>query len=239
MSGLPSGFDAETRGIMPDEYVTHLHLLRHGEVALPHGVVVQEVERVMRGRVVRGQLDVELSGKGQTQSIQLCLWLRRQFPKPDIVWSSDLIRCTAMAEHILRQQGVEYRTDARLREQDMGEWQGDTWSEITARDGAAVTAYWDDYLNARPTGGETYRELHERVSNWWVEQADTVRNKRVVIVTHAGVIRSFQCSLLGIDPSQALRFAPSVASHSGFLISEAGAVQTSFGERGWFVGSKR
>lgn len=227
MNSDPSGqFDAATRDIMPDEAVTHLHLLRHGEV-------VQ-----MDERIVRGQLDVELSQEGTKQSKLLASWLHRQFPKPDIVWSSDLGRCTELARHVSRHSGVEVRTDKRLREQDMGEWQGDAWSEITARDGAAVTAYWDDYLDARPTGGETYRELHERVSVWWAKQAKGSPNKRIVIITHVGVIRSFQCSLLGIDPSQALRFAPAVGSHSSFLISEAGGVQTSFGERGYQAGSQ-
>ena len=115
----------------------------------------------------------------------------------------------------------------------MGDWQGKGWSEITAHDGAAVTAYWDDYVNARPTGGESYRELHGRVRAWWREQEGLHADASIVVVTHVGVVRAFQCELLGIDLSDALRFAPAVASHSAFLISEAGAVQTSFGERPW------
>lgn len=218
MNEQPEGFDAATRGIMPDEQVTRLHLLRHGEV-------VQ-----MDERIVRGQLDVELSQDGQMKSMELAVMLRSRFSKADIIWSSDLQRCTFLAKRLSKNLGVEYRLDERLREQNMGDWQGRSWSDITAEDGAAVTAYWDDYLDARPTGGETYRELHERVGAWWSEQAEEVADKRVMIVTHVGVIRSFQCSLLGVDPSQALRFAPAVTSHSAFLISEAGAVQTCFGE---------
>ncbi len=215
----PAGFDAATRSIMPDEQVTRLHLLRHGEV------------EQMEQRVVRGQLDVNLSAHGRKQSTTLANWFCESEPKPDVIWSSDLTRCQFLAEQIAKLSGAELKLDARLREQDMGDWQGKTWGAISETDGAAVTAYWDDYLKARPTGGETYLELHERVQAWWREKHDPGANALIVIVTHVGVVRSFQCSQLGIDPCQALRFAPPVASHTSFLISEAGAVQTAFGER--------
>lgn len=217
----PSTFDGATRGIMPDEHVTRLHLLRHAEV------------EQMNQRVVRGQLDVELSERGRIQSDVLARWFCAEVPKPDVIWSSDLVRCRQLAEQIATATNSELIIDERLREQDMGDWQGKPWSEITAADGAAVTAYWDDYVDARPTGGETYRELHERIGAWWAEQQERAHNTCVAVVTHVGVLRSFQCSLLGIDLSDALRFAPAVASHSAFLLSEAGAVQTSFGERPW------
>ena len=51
--------DSATRAILPSALVTHVHLLRHGDVAQ------------MGARVVRGQLDVPLSPHGQAQSEQL------------------------------------------------------------------------------------------------------------------------------------------------------------------------
>lgn len=215
----PHRFDAATRGIMPREEVTRLHLFRHGEV------------EQMTERVVRGQEDVQLSENGIAQSAAVARWFVNGHEQPDAIWSSDLTRCRVLAELLAKESGAELHFDERLREQHMGDWQGKTWSEITAKDGAAVTAYWDDYLHARPTGGETYLELHQRVEAWWQERYDATVDTRIAVVTHVGVIRSFQCFLLGFNPSEALRFAPSVASHTSFLISEAGAVQTTFGER--------
>ncbi len=218
-------FDSTTRGIMPEERVQRLHLLRHGEVV------------AMRERLVRGQLDVELSDRGHEQSLQLSSWFNEQVPKPDALWSSDLKRCRVLAEELARLSGVSLQIDPRLREQNMGDWQGRTWREISATDGAAVTAYWDDYVDARPTGGESLRELHQRVESWWREQCAAEPHGCIVVVTHVGVLRSFQCSLLGLPLHDALRFAPEVASHTSFLISEESAVQTSFGERPWTFGS--
>ena len=57
--------------------------------------------------------------------------------------------------------------------------------------------------------------------------------QRLWVVTHVGVVRTLLCHLLGVPVSDALRFAPAVASHTGVLHSEAGAVLTSFGERPW------
>jgi alpha-ribazole phosphatase len=213
-------FDEFTTRIMPDRGVVHLHLLRHGEV-----------DR-LTDRVVRGQLDVALSQRGAEQSDSLARWMTSGEPAPDEVWSSDLERCRVLAEAVAR-PGVRVRYDERLREQNMGDWQGKTWHEITAQDGPAVTAYWDDYANATPTGGESYAELHARVASWWSDVLPELADKRIVVATHIGVIRSLTCSLLNVPIAESLRFAPAVGSHTSFLISEAGAVLCGFGERPW------
>ena len=220
-------FDEHTSGIMPDSDVTVLHLLRHGEV------------EKMTERVVRGQLDVGLSETGELQTRALARWFGRVEPRPDALWSSDLVRCRVLAEQVEQATGVAPRITERLREQDMGAWQGRTWKEITAEDGPRVTAYWDDYVRARPTDGESLGDLFDRVDAWWDEHFTSFRGKRVVLVTHIGVIRAFHCRFLGVPRSEALRFSPAVASHSSFLISEAGAVLNAFGERPWTLENGR
>lgn len=221
METTQNSFDEETRGIMPDEQVLRLHLLRHGEV------------EAMTERIVRGQLDHELSATGIEQSQALADWIEACVPDVSELWSSDLKRCRVLAEKIASRTSCDVQFEPRLREQDMGAWQGKTWQEITRADGAAVTAYWDNYVDACPTSGESYRQLHDRVGAWWQDVSQALQDKTVVVVTHVGVLRSLQCHLLGIPAEEALRFAPDVASHTSFLVSEAGAVQTSFGERPW------
>ena len=218
-------FDQHTSNIMPDADVTHVHLLRHGEVEL------------LTERVVRGQLDVELSAEGRRQSSLLASWFARTETKPDAIWSSDLVRCTELGEELSRLTGVALQRSSNLREQDMGAWQGRTWKEITVEDGARVTAYWDDYVNARPRDGESFGDLCKRVYDWWDEEWPELTGRRIVLVTHIGVIRALQCRFLGVELGEALRFAPSVASHSALLLSAAGAVTTSFGERPWTFGA--
>ena len=214
-------FDPATSAILPSSRVTHVHLLRHGEVA--------DLAR----RVVRGQIDVELSPRGRAQHAALVAWFARHEPRPDVVIASDLARCRELAQALGAAVERTPAIDPRLREQSMGSWEGRTWGEITAAEPDLVRAYWDDYFRARPSGGESLADLDRRIAGWWSATLAAHAGGRIVVVTHIGVIRVLLCRLLGIEGDQALRFAPATASHTAVLIGEAGAVVEAFGERPW------
>ncbi|MCA9773170.1 MAG: histidine phosphatase family protein, partial [Myxococcales bacterium] len=186
-------------------------------------------------RMVRGQLDVALAPAGEEQHARLVHWFTQAEPRPDRIFSSDLRRCRALAEALARATGAPVAFEKALREQSMGAWEGKTWSELTKIDGPAVTAYWDCYHEARPTGGESMEDLRARAVAWWERTEPTVTGKRVVLVTHIGVIRALACHFLGLPISEALRFAPATASHTSLLLAEAGAVISTFGERPWLT----
>ena len=206
------------------EEVTRITLLRHGEV------------EQLGERRVRGQFDAELSAHGVGQHARLAAWLRASGQVPDAVLTSDLTRCSELAERLRIATSAPLAIDERLREQHMGDWQGRTWREIQAEDSARATAYWDDYVETAPPGGESLRDLSERVGGWWDELVRERAGQRLWIVTHVGVIRAVLCRALGVPTSDALRFAPAVASSTELLTSESGAVLTSFGERPWLGG---
>lgn len=215
------GFDPTTTAMMPSEVVTRFVLLRHGEV------------ESFGERVVRGQLDAALSDEGVSQHARLVAWLREHEAAPDVLLSSDLSRCAQLAALLGEAFGVEPATTERLREQSMGRWQGRTWSDISAEDGPLVTAYWDDYANIAPPGGESLLDLSLRINAWYEEVLVAHAGRTIFVSTHIGVIRTLLCRLLGVAPTDALRFAPAVASSTEVLVSEAGAVLTRLGERPW------
>ena len=212
--------DAATRAILPDERVLHLHLLRHGEVL------------DFTERVVRGQLDVDVSEAGRGQHARLAEWLARHVPRPDLVLSSDLRRCRALAQAVTAATGAPLALDPRLREQSMGAWEGRTWRELTEAEPARVTAWWDDYVRARAPGGESLAELDVRARRAWDEHL-AGRSGRVVVVTHIGVIRCLLARALGRPLDEALRWAPAAASHTALSLAPAGAVLEALGERPW------
>jgi broad specificity phosphatase PhoE/nicotinamide riboside kinase len=220
-------FDAATQKVLPADWATHAHLLRHGEVA------------ELTERVVRGQLDAPLSERGVEQGAALARWLVRHEPRPDAVWTSDLARCRALGERLAGLHGAPLRVDPRLREQSMGAWEGRTWAAITAAEPAAVTAYWADYHAARPTQGESFADLEQRAGAWWDEALRAHRGGRIAVVTHVGVIRALLCRSLGVPGREALRFAPATASHTKVVLSEAGAVVSAVGERPWLALDER
>ncbi|GDX82796.1 phosphoglycerate mutase [Deltaproteobacteria bacterium] len=204
-------FDAATQRILPSSRLAHLHLYRHGEVET--GVA----------RVCRGQLDVALSDRGREQTFTAVQRFLTMHGAPNRVLTSDLHRCRAMAE----QFGVQPELLPGLREQDMGDWEGRTWESLTEADGPAVTAYWADYVNARPTGGESWAAACERVVATWGALGPL--QGRIVVCTHVGPIRALLCSWLGLPPGEGLRFAPGYATETRVLLAEAGAVLEAMG----------
>jgi len=200
------GFGADTRGAMPEDFVTRLFLFRHGEV------------EGMGAREVRGQRDVALSGHGREQHRQLAQWFGGEAVTRVI--SSPLVRCRELGEALSAAAGLKLELEPALTEQHMGAWQGRTWDEISRTEGRAINDYWDDYWHAAPPGGESMADMAERVLEWWQKHEPELRGGRIALVTHAGVIRALLASFMGLAGGEALRFAPPPArlttvAHSG------------------------
>lgn len=212
-------WDAATLAAFPNPQVTHLHLLRHGAVDTGGE------------RLAYGHLDLPLSGSGMQANRELQAFCRDVLPPADGILSSDLRRCSDLARGLgeLLQQPVY--TDARLREQAMGAWEGRSWGELTALDEDGVQAYWADYLHTRPPGGESLADLAARVDGWWAEEQERLAGRRWILVTHIGVIRVLLCRALGLPLDQALRFAPARGTHTHLLWSDTGWVVQALGEQ--------
>ncbi len=220
-------FDPRTQASMVSTSVTQLHLLRHGAVEVPGE------------RSVRGQLDVPLSAEGERQTRIVAAWARTALgglePRVSGVLTSDLRRARVMGEAVAEALGVELQVEPALREQSMGAWEGQPWRLLNTLDPAGVEAYWTEYLDARPGGGESVRDLGQRVESWWRDAAPRLENGRWVLVTHIGVIRVFLAHAFGLTLDQCLRFAPEVASHTWLMLAEAGPVLGALGERPWLT----
>lgn len=128
----------------------------------------------------QGQADIELTDLGYEQA-------RRAAEKLgmfDAVISSDLMRAHRTASIIAENLGIGLLTpDPRLRETDVGEWQGLTHTQIE-RD-------WPGYLaeHKRPPGFETDESIVSRVTASLVDIAAEFNGGEVLCIAHAGVIR--------------------------------------------------
>jgi broad specificity phosphatase PhoE/nicotinamide riboside kinase len=203
---------------MVSHVVTHLHLLRHG--------------RVDSGprRIAYGASDLPLSAAGRAENEALVAYVADALPRPSGVLSSDLQRCLALAEPLASRLGVPLVVSPALREQDMGAWEGQAWDDLQAQHQVAINDYWDDYVGARPPGGESLRDVAERVGRWWEAEWPRLEGGRWMLAGHAGVIRSLLCRFLGLPLTEALRFAPAHGSCSHVLLAEAGTVLQSLGQ---------
>ncbi len=211
-------FDPVTTSELPSRVVTELHLFRHG--AVDTGGV----------RQAYGHLDLALSPLGQAQHLAQ-VELAASLPRPDGVLSSDLRRCLELGQALSACSGRELQSFSALREQSMGQWEGRSWGALSAEEPQAIQDYWDDYVGARPPGGESLADLSERVDAWWQSQWPVLQGRRWWIAGHAGVIRVLLCKLLNHPLEEALRFAPARGSYTHLLLADAGAVVNVLGER--------
>lgn len=102
--------------------------------------------------------------------------------KPDIIYSSPLVRCTMLAEYC---GYSNYITDDRLMEYNFGLWEMKSWNLIN--DDYALQ-WFDNFINLPAPGGESFSQMLKRFCNF----ADEIKKMKlgtVLCFTHSGIIR--------------------------------------------------
>ena len=208
--------DPTTQRIMPEHQVTHFTLCRHGRVELGGH------------RRVYGKLELSLSSEGQLQANALASYVAEQKPYDGII-ASDLLRCRQMVAPIQHSLSLPVHWVPDLQEQDMGDWEGKTWAELSLLDEDRVQAYWADYVGTQPSGGESFGEMANRVLSWLDSSAHFLSGKRWLLIAHAGTIRILMSHWMNTPLHEALRWAPAPGSISKVDLAESGAVLHGFG----------
>lgn len=109
----------------------------------------------------------------------------------DALYSSPARRCTALAEAL---NLGKISTDDCLLELDFGDWEGKKWNAI---DQQRLQRWMDDFVNQAPENGESLTHMFSRISTFMALLRKT-KHEKVLIVTHAGVIRCLWAYLLDI-----------------------------------------
>jgi alpha-ribazole phosphatase len=116
-----------------------------------------------------------------------------QLPQDAILYSSPLQRCTVLAKYILENTKIDsIIEDSRLMEMNFGDWELEKWDEIPQE---VLNPWMEDFVNVRVPNGESFVELNDRVLDFWKNKLTKETGKPVIIVAHAGVIRSFLCKI--------------------------------------------
>ena len=142
----------------------------------------------------QGQADPPLSDAGMRQAADAGL----RIGTFHTVWASDLQRASLTASIIGEVIGVgPVLLDARLRETDVGPWEGLTHDEVNAG--------WPGYLadHRRPDGFERYDDAAARMIGAFVDIAAHTPGSEVLVVSHGGVIRAVRRLLGAADEKMA------------------------------------
>ncbi len=154
----------------------------------------------------QGQLDSPLDVIGRAQAEAAAVAVAPM--EPDAVVSSDLARARVTAEAVGAESGVSVSLDQRLREIDLGAWQGLTRAEARTQF-AEEYERWQLGEDARRGGGETYAEVGARAAECVVDWSNRLGpGSLIVAVTHGGTARATIGTLIGMDPDTWWRLAP-------------------------------
>jgi probable phosphoglycerate mutase len=147
-------------------------------------------------RRFQGRTDVELDAAGLEQAQSSAAEIARL--NPSGVLASDASRAHQTAQLLGRLLGVEPAMDRRLREADIGAWEGLTRDEVKMR----FPAEYDAWRNGRDVsrgGGERYAEVAARAIPAVNEHLAVLPSGGLlVVVTHGGTARALLGHLLGL-----------------------------------------
>lgn len=176
-----------------------LLLVRHGET-----------DANAAGRS-QGHRDVPLNERGRVQARALATWL---LAEPLVaVYSSDSSRSLDTARAIADPHGLEVAVDPRLRELDQGELDSLTAQEMREQHPDFLRVWrGDDPADLRIPGGETLRELQQRMVEAVEEIARSHPDASVVTVSHNLATRALLCHALHIPLASFRRIRHEVAS---------------------------
>lgn len=156
-------------------------LVRHGAPEAPAGMAI-------------GSSDPPLSWAGKRQARALAIELSAR--PLAAVYSSDKVRAIATAEAIAAAHRIGVRIDVRLRELDLGAWEGRSLGDLWTEEPQAAAAWEKDLRATPPAFGESVAALEERVTAF-LKEACAQAQDEIVVVAHRGSLAALRGLITG------------------------------------------
>jgi alpha-ribazole phosphatase len=149
--------------------------------------LIRHTETVCEKGICYGQTDVNIAEpfEGVFKNIL------SQLPAEAVLFSSPLKRCVILADYIQKNIKIHsYQEDSRLMEMNFGDWEMLSWNEIPQEQ---LNPWMEDFVNIKVSNGESFTELHQRTKSFLNEKISKDVSAPIIIVAHAGIIRSILC----------------------------------------------
>lgn len=174
------------------DYGVEIHLVRHGQ---------DEKDKL------GGWSENHLTECGVKQVQKLAMQLDADY---DLLVASDIVRTRESASIISNYLGKEFTFDAGFRETNNGDLKNLTISEF--KDKYPGLYYSSLRMNECYPNGESPDMFYKRVSEAFIRLLENNRNKKILLVTHGGVITVILCLVNGLCYSNQLKIAPETGS---------------------------
>lgn len=182
-----------------------LVLVRHGESMGNLADARAREQGADRLELSARDADVELSDEGRRQADALGEWMGQAEHLPDLVLSSPYARALETARRAVSHTDSEIVLDERLRERDLGLFDGMT--------GAGIRKEFAEEAERRrhvgkfyysPPSGESWADVVLRVRSLLADLRHGFEGKRVWIFSHQAVIMTFRYVLEGLTEEELL-----------------------------------
>jgi isoleucyl-tRNA synthetase len=183
MSAIGSLAELEERQLEPNQFT----LVRHGEAESNQQKLLSSWPE---------PAEHLLTAAGRETVTATAAELKKQ--GVDVIYASDLLRTKQTAELISEATGVPVVYDERLRELDLGDFNGKHHEEyFTWRDAQA-----DPYATPIP-GGESWQQCRMRMVDFIKDINRQHRGKKIVVVSHGDPLWQLESALAGLSLEEA------------------------------------
>lgn len=171
----------------------------------------------------QGQADPPLNEHGKEQARETArhqreLGLAAQYSAA--LYSSDLRRALETAHIIGAETGLAVISDARLREINLGQWQGMLSTQIQAQYPNEFKQWHTSPLSMRAPGGESIPELAARVLQAVNEMMARHPGQRVGVVSHELPIAVILCRSAGLGLDHLRDLIPPTGAWQQVILKE-------------------
>jgi probable phosphoglycerate mutase len=184
--------------------VTTLVMVRHGATALT-------AEKRFSGGL--GSSNPGLTAEGRAQVREVADWLAPLGEAVHVVVSSPVRRTRESAEIVADRLGVGLVEEPGFAEMEFGVWDGLTFTEVGDRHPGELEA-WLGSLDVAPPGGESFREVEQRVLAGLTRLLERYAGRTVVVVSHVTPIKVLVARAVEAPLSSLFRMELSTASVS-------------------------
>lgn len=153
------------------------------------------------GDVFCGELETPLSKQGWKQLRQA---FGRGVPDWDTLITSPRMHCAAFAEWLAQKHDLPLTRDERLQEIHFGAWEGMSPVQVMQAYPEELASWSVNPAQVTPPGGESFGDFRARVLDAWAEMIHTFAGERVLVTTHAGVIRVIMAHVLQLPDERLL-----------------------------------
>ncbi len=142
----------------------------------------------------QGWVAIPLNAYGVRQAQRLANYIRNI--GVSALYTSDLKRAAETAHLLAEKLGLAPIADARLRERDIGTWQGLTQKEMQSWYPVEYAEFLADPDGYRVPGGESRKNVRERILEAFNEILATNQGETIAILSHSTAINALLAEII-------------------------------------------